>query len=69
MALYLYFQPLQKLKGPQFKRETLRITRKKIEKRKLVICLEMATYSNPHFILTHIRNSFITTDDTGELII
>lgn len=27
----------------------------------------MATYNNPHFILSHIRNSFITTDDTGEM--
>ncbi|XP_023297430.2 stress-activated map kinase-interacting protein 1 isoform X1 [Lucilia cuprina] len=25
----------------------------------------MATYSNPHWLLCHIRNSFISTDDTG----
>lgn len=25
----------------------------------------MATYSNPHWLLSHIRNSFISTDDTG----
>ncbi|XP_038111533.1 stress-activated map kinase-interacting protein 1 [Culex quinquefasciatus] len=25
----------------------------------------MATYNNPHWLLSHIRNSFISTDDTG----
>lgn len=25
----------------------------------------MATYNNPHWLLCHIRNSFISTDDTG----
>lgn len=26
---------------------------------------KMATYNNPHWLLSHIRNSFISTDDTG----
>lgn len=25
----------------------------------------MATYNNKHWLLSHIRNSFISTDDTG----
>lgn len=25
----------------------------------------MATYNNRHWLLSHIRNSFISTDDTG----
>lgn len=25
----------------------------------------MATYNNQHWLLSHIRNSFISTDDTG----
>uniref|UniRef100_A0A182QCK7 Stress-activated map kinase-interacting protein 1 n=1 Tax=Anopheles farauti TaxID=69004 RepID=A0A182QCK7_9DIPT len=28
-------------------------------------CYRMATYSNAHWLLSHIRNSFISTDDTG----
>lgn len=28
----------------------------------------MATYNNKHWLLSHIRNSFISTDDTGILI-
>ena len=30
-----------------------------------VTATAMATYSNPHWLLCHIRNSFISTDDTG----
>lgn len=26
----------------------------------------MATYNNKHWLLSHIRNSFISTDDTGK---
>lgn len=29
------------------------------------ICIQMATYNNKHWLLSNIRNSFISTDDTG----
>jgi hypothetical protein len=28
----------------------------------------MATYNNKHWLLSHIRNSFISTDDTGKSV-
>lgn len=30
-----------------------------------VLIVEMATYNNKHWLLSHIRNSYIATDDTG----
>lgn len=32
---------------------------------KVLLNIIMATYSNKHWLLSHIRNSFISTDDTG----